>query len=477
VRGSIYQRCFCRDPQTRRPLGKKCPKLKVKGHAAGWFFRYDAPRGPDGKRRQPEVGPFPTQREAEDELAAELARIGGGAHVQDRSLLVRDYLAAYAAGKIDVKPRTQASIRENLSLYWIPALGHHRLVDLRDFHIGEAVRELMKINVPLLDGERPSEMLRRLLAARADDERRQLAPGEKRRKKSTKPLSPARIGRVFADLRAALNAAVPGKIGVNPCDGVILPRARKVKPLPWTAQRQAGFRAALAKRMNDANEELSAVREQRMWADPALRPSPVMVWMPAHTGAFLDFIAGERLAALFCLVCHCGLRRDEVAGLTWAEVDLDQAVAYVRETGSGDGPKSESGVRPVPLPSVVVTALRAWRKQQASERLAWGPDWTDNGLVFTREDGTGLPGQWISVRFETLAFRAGLPPVRFHDLRHGAASLCKAAGLDTKYISALLGHSRSSFTDDIYVHLFPEVAKAAAEAAAAVVPRHGQGVG
>jgi integrase len=91
--------------------------------------------------------------------------------------------------------------------------------------------------------------------------------------------------------------------------------------------------------------------------------------------------------------------------------------------------------------------------------------------VFTREDGAAVPGQWISVRFEILAYRAGLPPVRFHDLRHGAASLCKAAGVDTKLISAMLGHSRTSFTDATYVLVFPEVAKAAAEAAAAVVPR------
>lgn len=91
--------------------------------------------------------------------------------------------------------------------------------------------------------------------------------------------------------------------------------------------------------------------------------------------------------------------------------------------------------------------------------------------MFTREDGTAVPGQWVSTRFETLAYRAGLPPVRFHDLRHGAASLAKAAGLDSKYIAALLGHARSSFTDDVYVTLFPEVTKAAAEAAAAVVPR------
>ena len=68
------------------------------------------------------------------------------------------------------------------------------------------------------------------------------------------------------------------------------------------------------------------------------------------------------------------------------------------------------------------------------------------------------------------AFRAGLAPVRFHDLRHGAASQCKAAGVDTKVISALLGHSRTDFTNRTYVLVFPEVAKAAAEAAAAIVP-------
>jgi integrase len=83
-----------------------------------------------------------------------------------------------------------------------------------------------------------------------------------------------------------------------------------------------------------------------------------------------------------------------------------------------------------------------------------------------------VPGAWVSARFETLAFRFGLPPIRLHDLRHGAASLCKAAGLDTKFISALLGHSRTSFTDATYVLVFPEVARTAAEAAAAVVPRN-----
>jgi hypothetical protein len=191
MRGEPYRRCFCRDPVTRKPLGRKCPKLgKAKGHGA-WFFRYDAPRGPDGK--------------------------------------------------IDVKPSTLVAIREAIELYWVPALGHLRLVDLRDHHIAEAIRAMMQINQPPTPGERPSEMLRRLLDARADDERRELPPGEKRRKKSTKPLSPARVKRVFAVLSAAMNAAVPGKIAVSPCIRVNLPRVKRVRPLPWTPARESAY--------------------------------------------------------------------------------------------------------------------------------------------------------------------------------------------------------------------------------------------
>jgi integrase len=166
-----------------------------------------------------------------------------------------------------------------------------------------------------------------------------------------------------------------------------------------------------------------------------------------------------------------GLRQDEIVGLNWAEVDLDEGVAYVRETGSGNDPKSDAGTRAVPLSAVVTKDLKAWRKAQAAERLAWGPDWPGTGRVFTREDGQPITGQWLSRRFATLAWRADLPYVRFHDLRHGAASLAKAAGASSKEISAQLGHSRQSFTDTTYVTVFPDVAKAAAEAAVALVPR------
>jgi hypothetical protein len=201
MRGSEpYQRCSCRDPVTRKQLRKRCPKLKDKGHALGWFFRYDAPRGPDGRRR-PETGPFAMKKEADREQAAILAR--------------------------------------------------KRNVD-------EVIRAMLLINRPLPGELAPSEaeMLRRMLAARADDERRQLAPGERRHKKSPRPLSPARIARMFAPFRAAMNAAVPDPLAVSPCAKVELPAARKPRALAWTPDREEAFRAALARQIRMAGPAL-----------------------------------------------------------------------------------------------------------------------------------------------------------------------------------------------------------------------------
>ena len=465
MRGTVYRQCWCRNPATGRKLHSKCPDLGKRGHGK-WYARYEAPRVPGQRRRQPVLGPYDTKAQAEAELATVLARIGGGGSAPDRSLTVAAWLDEYLAGKINLKPRSLATDAEAFALYWKPAIGHMRLADLRARHVADVIRHMGMINQP---GQQPDDMLQRMLAARAGDERRRLAPGEQRHLKSAKPLSPARIGRMFAPFRAAMAKAVPSVLAVSPCAGVELPAARKPRPLAWTQPREEQFWASLNKR-NKVTDNLTGVQRQAAWASADLRPCPVMVWMPAHAGRFLEHAAGERLYALFCVAAYCGLRRDELAGLGWGDVDLDQRTIVVRETGGGHGPKSEHGTRAVPLPEPVVRALRAWRRVQAAERLSWGEMWTDSGRVFTREDGTPVPGQWISVRFETLAYRAGLPPVRFHDLRHGTASLLKAAGVDTKFISAILGHSRTSFTDATYVLVFPDVAAAVMDQAAAIIP-------
>lgn len=198
-----YRQCWCRDPETGKPLRSKCPKLKNKKHGK-WYARYDA-GGSDGRRRQPVVGPFDTKKECEEELANALARIGGGGSAPDRKQRVAAYLDAYIAGKRNLKPRTMETDSDAFRLYWKPALGHMRLVDVRDHHVSDAITAMELVNLPEPQADKlpqaVSEMLLRMTAVRADDERRVLPEGETRHKKSTKPLSPARIGRMFAPFR------------------------------------------------------------------------------------------------------------------------------------------------------------------------------------------------------------------------------------------------------------------------------------
>lgn len=130
------------------------------------------------------------------------------------------------------------------------------------------------------------------------------------------------------------------------------------------------------------------------------------------------------------------------------------------------------------MDEATATVLAAWRK----ERLAWGLAWTDTGRVFTKEDGTPVRRGWISQRFGDLAERGsapprprrrpgeaeqprrdGLPPIRFHDFRHGTATMLLAAGQPPKVISEVLGHATVAFTMDVYTEVAEELADAAME--------------
>jgi integrase len=284
-------------------------------------------------------------------------------------------------------------------------------------------------------------MLARLLVARAAEER-------------TRPLSAASIKRVHATLMSALNTAAKRRlIYFNPAAHVELESGRRPKAVVWTPERVAA------------------------WLATGVRPK-VAVWTPEQTGAFLDHAADDRLSALYHLIAFRGLRRGEAVGLSWTDADLDQGLLTVSwqivQLGSateGSEPKADSA-RTIALDAETISVLRGHRARQVAERLAWGPAWTDSGRMFTRENGAELHPEYVTRHFERLYQQAGLPPIRLHDLRHGAATLALAGGADMKTVSEMLGHSTIVLTADTYTSVLPEVARRAAESAAAIVPRN-----
>lgn len=136
-----------------------------------------------------------------------------------------------------------------------------------------------------------------------------------------------------------------------------------------------------------------------------------------------------------------------------------------------DDPKTDAGARTIALDSDTVQALKRHRTQQDKDRKEWESAWVETGRVFTRENGELLHPANVTRRFIELHEELGLPPIRLHDLRHGAATLAHAAGAGLKDIQEMLGHSSITITSDTYTSLLPEADLAIAEAAARLVPR------
>jgi len=201
--------------------------------------------------------------------------------------------------------------------------------------------------------------------------------------------------------------------------------------------------------------------------------------------ALLEAVRGDRLEALFTVALALGLRQGEGLGLRWPDVDLDGATVTIQRSLQRIGgewlfpePKTTRSRRTVPLPGPVTTALREHRARQHQERLRLGPAWqgaTWGDLVFTDEAGGPLAGFHVSRRFKALLAVAGLPPMRYHDLRHGAASLMAAQGVPARVAMEILGHSQISTTMNIYAHVAPELGRDAAERIGAALwgPSHG----
>ena len=187
---------------------------------------------------------------------------------------------------------------------------------------------------------------------------------------------------------------------------------------------------------------------------------------------FLETVKEDRLEALYVVAVTAGLRRGELQGLKWEDVDLDTGTLQVRRTLSEpkggyvfEAPKSGKG-RSIRLTRKATAALREHRKRQLEERMEHGAGfWVDQGLVFPSGVGTPISGGNLNRAFKTMLRRAGLSAkFRFHDLRHTCATLLLRQNVNPKYVQELLGHADISLTLNVYSHVLPDMGDAAADA-------------
>ncbi|QIP70932.1 site-specific integrase [Streptomyces sp. VN1] len=184
----------------------------------------------------------------------------------------------------------------------------------------------------------------------------------------------------------------------------------------------------------------------------------------------LDFLTASRkdpLYAAFVLAIAMGLRRGEIIGLRWSDLDLDSRVLYVRQQTQrrrgvlyDDDPKSRRR-RAVPLPALCIAPLRWHRMRQAAARLKAGEQWQESGYVFTTRTGRQVEPRNVYRSFTRVAESAGLRVIRLHDARHGTATLLTAAGVAPRVVMEILGHSQISITMDVYTHVVQDTQREA----------------
>lgn len=245
--------------------------------------------------------------------------------------------------------------------------------------------------------------------------------------KAAEGLSGASLRHMHAVIRRALNVAVRWQLlGVNPATLVDPPRADQHEITPLTA--------------DEARRLIRAARDDRMQA---------------------RWLVGLAL----------GLRQGEALGLWWEDIDLDAKLLRIRralQRQRGGGlvfvePKTQRSKRTIPLPVPLVAALTELRERQDKERITAGSLWRDSPCVFTSPIGTPVDPRNDFREFRKLLNRAGLPPVRLHDLRHTAASLLLAQNVPARVVMEILGHSQIALTMNTYSHVAPEVSREAAD--------------
>jgi integrase len=405
-------------PISERSLSGRCPRLADDQHGS-WYIQLELPADLDGSRRRIRRGGYPTSDTAEAVLGS--LRVHAAGEPYPQVLTVGDWLAHWLVSRVSPVPSTLRSYAAHVRLYLAPYLGPVLLTELSAAHVQAMFTAIIRHHQAL-----------------------------------GTPLSAATLNRIRATLRAALNAAARrGLVSENAASRAELPRARRPRAVVWTPERVAHWRAT------------------------GERPE-VAVWTAAQTARFMTASAGHRLYAVYHLIALRGLRRGEAAGLRWCDIDLDARTAMISQQLQQHGgrfeitpPKTPHSARVIALDHTTVAALREHRRRQRAEAVTYGPGYQASGYVFTNHHGGPMPPDRLTRIFRELTEQAGLPPIRLHDLRHGAATLALAAGVDLRTVQEMLGHSSIVLTADTYISVVPELARDAAEKIAALIIKAG----
>jgi integrase len=190
---------------------------------------------------------------------------------------------------------------------------------------------------------------------------------------------------------------------------------------------------------------------------------------PEQTRLLLQKVREHQLEALLTLAITTGMRKGEILGLRWQDIDLQEGVLQIRRTlgyfahhGFVEGePKTKKSKHKITLPQFVIDALKRHQALQLERRLQAGSAWVNKDLVFSSKDGDFIVPHTLNNHFNRLLEDIGLPHIRFHDLRHSAATLLLSMGVPAKVVQEILGHSNFSTTMNRYSHVLPTMQKEA----------------
>ena len=214
-------------------------------------------------------------------------------------------------------------------------------------------------------------------------------------------------------------------------------------------------------------EELIARNVSKLVQPPRAAPRDLSPWSLDET---LDFLAAARrdpLYAAFVLAIAMGLRRGEIVGLRWNDINLENRVLLVRQQVQrrrgvlyNDETKGRRS-RAIPLPAMRLAPLRWHRLRQKATYEAAGTQWTATGYVFATRTGRPVEPRNVHRSFVRVSETAGLRLIRLHDARHGCATLLTAAGVAPRVVMEILGHSQISLTMDVYTHVVQDTQREA----------------